>query len=560
MRPTRFLPAALTCLLYAVAPDVRAETTVKEDLAAAAAAMQRAKAAMDAGDAAKAMQAQQEALSRMLLAKTKLKEPEQSEKQEKSEEKDDKKKDDAKSEDLATSLDKLSAAEADLAGRLPSPSAGSDERTEWTGYTDLLDRLCTAAASDGQVPENLQAELRELQRHTRDALAKLADGTPRAQSHAALLAVAQETHRVAVALRVNHDRKLAEEMKKAAESLKQAADKLEQGKDQKQNGKPGDKPGDKPDGKPGDKPTDQQNQKGPQGAPQSGSPQSGGTPSGGAQEGKPGEESAREDAANAAKEAKDLLDAVAKNQRQDLNELRRMLKEAEAAKKLGDLAKEISDAKTGEKDKANAKALRDLAAKFAQGGETLRQNELQRLAKALQALQKADDAKKPGPGDKPGGEGEGEGEPGGQGKGKPSDKKNEPQKSDSPPGPGAGDGEPTPGRRKAMQEAADALADTKDEDISATGRKWLNRLGDKPSNEDIWPTAEEVAALRALLTEKIRRLRAEELAHIQDAPLPPEFEGVSEAYLKALSDDLDGGDDDNPTDRKPNSPTGAPQP
>jgi hypothetical protein len=78
------------------------------------------------------------------------------------------------------------------------------------------------------------------------------------------------------------------------------------------------------------------------------------------------------------------------------------------------------------------------------------------------------------------------------------------------------------------------MADSRKGDIRQIGQRFLAKRQARA-----WPSEAELASARALLRKEIRAMRASELRNAREAPLPPEFESVSEAYLRALSDDLD---------------------
>ena len=93
--------------------------------------------------------------------------------------------------------------------------------------------------------------------------------------------------------------------------------------------------------------------------------------------------------------------------------------------------------------------------------------------------------------------------------------------------------------RRYLIKAAALMADAKSDLVNEAGRDLMRRMDRTALDPSEWPKDEELAALRELLKNELRIIRMAELNNARDAPLPPEYAPVSEAYFRQLSDDLD---------------------
>jgi thiol-disulfide isomerase/thioredoxin len=198
---------------------------------------------------------------------------------------------------------------------------------------------------------------------------------------------------------------------------------------------------------------------------------------------------AREEAARIARSTRGDLGAILDNPRDDLNELRRLLAKPPVAAGLDGLARAIPGARSSDEDRSHAGQLAALASRLGEAAQALRRGESERLARALEALPRSGTA-------------------------------------------GAK-------RHEDLARAGALMADSEHKTIRQTGGQLLGVVQRASFDARLWPSEAELANARALLLQALRALRASELKNAREAPLPAEYQSISEAYLRALSDDLD---------------------
>jgi thiol-disulfide isomerase/thioredoxin len=346
---------------------------------------------------------------------------------------------------LAQALEKLAAAEQQLASQIQGRAPLEEDRRAWQRLMLLLGQLHAESARDEKLRPSQRQKLGRLRQRSEAAGRKLAEADPvGASSSAALQRTAEETHQLAVELRANDNQSLAQQLDRLQRDLTQAAATLGR--------KPGQNKGDGPGSV--SRANDQ-----------------------------------RAEAARIARSAGGDLGAILGNPRDDLNEVRQLLGRARVAPELGRLALAIPSAKSSDEDRNNAGQLAAMAVRLGEAVQALGRGESERLAKALEALPKS--------------------------------------------------GKAGANRHEDLARAGTLMADSEHEAIRLAGGQLLGQAQKARVDARRWPGEAELASARALLLQALRALRASELKNAREAPLPAEYESISEAYLRALSDDLD---------------------
>ncbi len=505
-----------------LAYEPKKKDPIKVQVAAAEADMDAAHALLAAGEKDQAVAKQQSALRHLLKARALKKEEEKKDaKPKKGKDKKEEKKP-TPPPTLADALESFATGQELLAGQIAGRAAQDGERAEHHGLTSALDTLAAAVRQDWNLSRRIHEAFRTLQQHGHEADAAIgggaSDGADRARAQAA------EARALAALIRTANDQDLAKQLDQMRQNLEDAANQLE--KDPK---------GDKKDDK-GEESKDK-NAQGNDSKDGGKSKGDGDSKDKDAKDGKPesdakkkAAEDARKDAARKVADVDKQLDAVKSGDREGLNAMKNALAQAKAAETLKRLAKEIPNSASKQEDAKHAKELRAAAKAMGKAAETLGRSDAEKIASALKKLEQAGS---PAPG-KPGGQSESKpGEKPGdtpgtaKGEGKPDPKK----------GPSSGGGDSGPekkGKDEFLKEAVAALADAKDANMRGMAQ-FLARMQDQ--GREI--PADKLAIIRQILLKKLRELRATELDHAKDAPIPGDSAPVSEAYLRALADDLD---------------------